>query len=246
MYVRKFSTNVDVVHSRLKWLVQLMSTEGRPMPGLLYEAQVKSTHLYYSPKEISNVGSGREELVPIRGNTALLTIELHFPAEGRASRIEAFQYQLYCFYSDFNPDYVSHIDLLSKRYVDDQVNLWRHIFEKYQVQIRPEHRSYPSPQEIQDLDEGQVDLASIKLGLGDFIFYSVLVAQASRSDVSTGAASGLGVIVGLNITMLLLSKYQALPALPISIALGVLTFVCCQWLLNPYLVEVELNQGGMY
>lgn len=98
------------------------------------------------------------------------------------------------------------------------------------------------------MDEGQsnVHVASIKLGLGDFIFYSVLVAKASTSDVSTGVASGLGVLVGLNITMLLLSKYQALPALPISIALGVFTFGVCQWLINPYLFEVVLNHGDMY
>jgi presenilin 1 len=63
---------------------------------------------------------------------------------------------------------------------------------------------------------------SIKLGLGDFVFYSVLVSKAALYGFSTAAVCFLVIVIGLGSTLVLLSVYQmALPALPISIGLGV-------------------------
>ncbi|KAF6255797.1 Presenilin-domain-containing protein [Scenedesmus sp. NREL 46B-D3] len=78
-----------------------------------------------------------------------------------------------------------------------------------------------------DGDEGsEVELPDgIKLGLGDFIFYSMLVGRAAMYDMTTVFASYIAVISGLGITLMLLALYRkALPALPVSIALGVLFY----------------------
>lgn len=83
---------------------------------------------------------------------------------------------------------------------------------------------------------------SIKLGLGDFIFYSVLVGRAAMYDFMTVYACYLAIIAGLGITLMLLALYQkALPALPVSILLGVLFYALTRTLLEVFIMECSLN-----
>uniref|UniRef100_A0A2P2JMM0 Presenilin n=1 Tax=Rhizophora mucronata TaxID=61149 RepID=A0A2P2JMM0_RHIMU len=83
---------------------------------------------------------------------------------------------------------------------------------------------------------------AIKLGLGDFIFYSVLVGRAAMYDFMTVYACYLAIIAGLGITLMLLAFYQkALPALPVSIALGVLFYFLTRLLLEAFVVQCSLN-----
>ena len=81
---------------------------------------------------------------------------------------------------------------------------------------------------------------SIKLGLGDFIFYSLLVSRAASDGGWVPAAScALVIEAGLGATLFLVSVTQsALPALPISIGLGVAAFVLAHFLLAPFLAEL--------
>ncbi|KAL3939812.1 MAG: hypothetical protein SGBAC_005539 [Bacillariaceae sp.] len=77
---------------------------------------------------------------------------------------------------------------------------------------------------------------TIKLGLGDFIFYSVLVSKAALNGFTSFAMCMLVILVGLCITLLLLSVYgKALPALPISIFLGVAFFFLSTAIVDPWL-----------
>lgn len=83
---------------------------------------------------------------------------------------------------------------------------------------------------------------AIKLGLGDFIFYSVLVARAAMYDFMTVYACYLAIIAGLGITLMLLAFYQkALPALPVSVLLGVLFYLLTRLLLETFVVQCSMN-----
>ncbi|KAK8584006.1 hypothetical protein V6N12_068257 [Hibiscus sabdariffa] len=82
---------------------------------------------------------------------------------------------------------------------------------------------------------------AIKLGLGDFIFYSVLVGRAAMYDFMTVYACYLAIVAGLGVTLMLLALYQkALPALPVSIALGVLFYFLTRFLLEIFIVQCSL------
>uniref|UniRef100_A0A7N0T1M4 Presenilin n=1 Tax=Kalanchoe fedtschenkoi TaxID=63787 RepID=A0A7N0T1M4_KALFE len=83
---------------------------------------------------------------------------------------------------------------------------------------------------------------AIKLGLGDFIFYSVLVGRAAMYDFMTVYACYLAIIAGLGVTLMLLAVYQkALPALPVSVLLA-LHFN----LVYHYLWQISAFNTGLY
>lgn len=83
---------------------------------------------------------------------------------------------------------------------------------------------------------------AIKLGLGDFIFYSVLVGRAAMYDFMTVYACYLAIIAGLGVTLMLLAFYQkALPALPVSVLLGVLFYLLTRLLLETFIVQCSVN-----
>jgi len=80
----------------------------------------------------------------------------------------------------------------------------------------------------------------IKLGLGDFVFYSVLVGRAAMYDLMTVYACYLAIISGLGCTLGLLAVCKrALPALPISISLGVLFYLLARLLMEPLVVGLS-------
>ena len=85
-----------------------------------------------------------------------------------------------------------------------------------------------------DADDAFALPDAIKLGLGDFIFYSVLVGRAAMHDLFTMFACYFAVIQGLIATLLMLGfAKKALPALPISIAAGVVAYVGSRFALEP-------------
>merc|ERR1740124_1514210 len=93
--------------------------------------------------------------------------------------------------------------------------------------------------EDESVDEGP---ASIRLGLGDFIFYSLLVAKAALYSFTTFAACILVIMAGLGGTLILLSVYHsALPALPISIFFGVTFYLLTRLVIEPWIENVMLT-----
>merc|ERR1712216_33775 len=76
----------------------------------------------------------------------------------------------------------------------------------------------------------------LKLGVGDFVFYSVLVGRAALFDATAMVACFVGILAGLTMTLFSLAVLQqALPALPLSITLGAIFFVMSTHALLPFL-----------
>eukprot|EP01063_Lacrimia_lanifica_P034227 TRINITY_DN627_c6_g1_i1.p1 TRINITY_DN627_c6_g1~~TRINITY_DN627_c6_g1_i1.p1 ORF type:complete len:449 (+),score=196.12 TRINITY_DN627_c6_g1_i1:63-1409(+) len=74
-----------------------------------------------------------------------------------------------------------------------------------------------------------------KLGLGDFVFYSVLVGRAAKYTYLTWVVSFVAVLAGLCGTLFSLGMFKkALPALPFSIALGIVFYFTTRYFVVPY------------
>jgi presenilin 1 len=100
---------------------------------------------------------------------------------------------------------------------------------------RPAH-SHPA-EERDELRE--VAERTVRLGLGDFVFYSVLVSRAAQFGFATMAACFLAVIAGLASTLFALAIYRkALPALPFSIASGTVFYFVTREVISPYIDEL--------
>lgn len=90
-------------------------------------------------------------------------------------------------------------------------------------------------------DDGEDDGSdnNIKLGLGDFIFYSVLVSKAAGNGFAAFVSCFLSILAGLGGTLVLLAVYHhALPALPISIFLAVVMFVLTIYCMEPWVQDM--------
>ncbi|KAG0239112.1 hypothetical protein BGX31_003018 [Mortierella sp. GBA43] len=113
----------------------------------------------------------------------------------------------------------------------------------------PSRRAHPERSGDQDRrnnpfeDADDDDGGGLKLGLGDFVFYSVLIARAAMFDWVTTMCCTVAVLTGMNATIFLLAIYQkALPALPISIVFGMLFYFATRFALVPFIATLGPNQ----
>jgi Ca2+/Na+ antiporter len=91
-------------------------------------------------------------------------------------------------------------------------------------------------------EEEKEEEEGIKLGLGDFVFYGMLVTRAARLGWDVVILVVFAVILGLSLTLLCLAKFQkALPALPLSLLLGFLFFITAALTFRPFFLNLKVN-----
>ncbi|TPP61113.1 Presenilin [Fasciola gigantica] len=114
----------------------------------------------------------------------------------------------------------------------------------------PEESGRPNnPNRADVWREVQLDLREreergVKLGLGDFVFYSLLIGRATLDgDAITVVTCYVAILIGMCVTIIVLGiTRRALPALPISIACGILFYFVTSLVISPFLEALALKR----
>jgi presenilin 1 len=258
----------------LRWLVDLVHEKGTPLPGLLYRAAIADSHQAKEAPHAIEIEPTRARMSENEFISWLLSPVRTPDTSARQSpppptQVLDFHQQVVSFLFDQRSNAQYRALDISQRYTDQQIKLWRSLYTYYEIRSVSPSKPYPSTEvifarvatsppdpQLSDIDDED---ESIRLGLGDFIFYSVLVARAAMHGVAPFAACFFCVIAvrllivshrlqialdtnihsarfcgqGLGVTMYLLAHYDALPALPISVFSGIFAYLLTVQLLVP-------------
>lgn len=228
----------------LKMLVELASSRDEELPALVYEARPTQNRVgpalgllvagvsddrSVELQTVSNDNRGSSEYTAVEVRSSLSASE---GAEGESSPLVGNNTRARHLHSSgysIQSERVGQIGNRESEIVQDE-----ELSPLVEVMGLGNERE-PSRSETEE--DMEMTGRGIKLGLGDFVFYSVLVGRAAMYDLMTVYACYLAIISGLACTLILLSVCRrALPALPISIALGVIFYFLTRLLMEPFVV----------
>ncbi|POM65726.1 Presenilin-like protein [Phytophthora palmivora] len=181
----------------LRCLVDLVQEKGTPIPGLLFEADVEDAHIGENTKIQQSVDVKRRrfatrDTVPEEAFIRRLLLAAQTTNVDRnAVTASQFLHQVQTFLYDQNSQCQSQSDELARKFEHNQLRLWRNLYSYYRVDYVSKQQPYPDSHVV----SGNREDKSIKLGLGDFIFYSVLVARASLHGFAVFSACFLSILV---------------------------------------------------
>ena len=89
-------------------------------------------------------------------------------------------------------------------------------------------------------NEDEEEQEGVKLGLGDFVFYGILVTRAARLGWDIAVLCILAVLLGLSLTLVCLAIFERpLPALPFSLFLGIIFYIIAAYTFRPFATNIR-------
>jgi presenilin 1 len=215
-------------HGPLRMLVEISQQRNEPIfPALIYSSTVLYPYIIFGAID-SQVQDSDAPLVPSTSSSTSSSVVGPSSSNTR------------------NETVVRFAPMRKKQNQENRLPKQRQSTETSSNEAPPQRRR-PQPsatnQNVEVVEE-IVEDQGIKLGLGDFIFYSVLVGKASTyGDWNTTIACYVAILIGLAFTLMLLAVFRkALPALPVSIFAGMIFYFSTREVITPFMSELTIRQ----
>lgn len=225
----------------LKALVELSQERQEPIPGLIYEASPPSR-----PVNLSAASQQATHVVPVNDPPPRINTpaeEWPAPGGGGPPLDAGAQTQTQPTMANAASDAAIPAYTSSDEERDLEENVMANYASEPEVATAGAN-AYSSPSTMISLpDDDDDEEKGIKLGLGDFVFYSVLIGRAAVYGFIPIVCCYIAIVTGLCTTLFLLAALRKpLPALPIPIFLGMMFYFSSRYIGIDFIDTLSFNQ----